>query len=149
MAIPFRCVLQTCNAMILRFGQGTSGVAQFTTNTAYTLTINGNLTINPGASFTQATTSNATHTVNIRGNLVNNGTLNLSVDGDSRCAINFSNTAGDQLVSGSGTNTFHTIALDKGNRSNMLEITAANFSCNADALAFTSGGTFKIFFFWY
>lgn len=139
--VQMRSANMQCNDLTV--GQGTSGVAQFTTNTAFTLTINGNLTINTGASFTQATNSNATHTINIRGNIVNNGNLNLSVDGDSRCAINFTNTAGDQLVSGSGTNTFHTIALDKNSKSNILEITAANFSCNADALSFTSGGTFK------
>ncbi len=139
--IQMRSANMQCNDLTV--GQGTSGIAQFTTNTAYTLTINGNLTINTGASFLQATNSNTTHTVNIRGNIVNTGTLNLAVDGDSRCAANFTSVTGNQVVSGTGTNTFHTIDLAKGSKTNLLEITASNFSCNADALTFTSGGTFK------
>jgi trimeric autotransporter adhesin len=139
--IQLRSTNMQCNDLTV--GQGTSGVAQFTTNTARTLTINGNLTIQSGASFNQATNSNITHTLNVGGNVVNSGTLNLLVDGDSRCITNFTKTNGNQIVSGSGTTAFYTISLDKGSKSNLVDITTSNFSCDADALTFASGGTFK------
>ncbi len=130
-----------CNDLTI--GQGVSGEARFTTSTARTLTINGTLTINNGAVLSQATNSNITHTVNLRGNVVNNGTLNLSVDGNSRCNANFIKVNGNQTVSGSGTTTFYSIVVDKGNKNNVLDITSTNFSCDPDALTFVSGGTFR------
>ncbi|MGE0589845.1 MAG: T9SS type A sorting domain-containing protein [Cyclobacteriaceae bacterium] len=130
-----------CNDLTI--GQGASGEARFINNTARTLTINGTLTINNGATLSQATNSNITHTINLRGNVVNNGTLNLAVDGNSRCNANFIKINGNQTVSGSGTNTFYTIAVDKGNKNNILDITSSNFSCDPDALTFVSGGTFR------
>lgn len=139
--IQLRSANMQCNNLTI--GQGSSGVAQFTTSTAFTLTVNGNLTINNGGSFSVATTSNAIHTVNVRGNLVNSGSINFVADANSLVAINFTNTTSNQLVSGSGPNAFHTIAIDKGSKSNVLEISATNFSCNTNALTFTSGGTFK------
>ncbi len=130
-----------CNDLTV--GQGVSGVAQFTTNTARTLTINGNLIINNGASVNQAATSNAVHTINFGGNITNNGTLNLLVDGDSRCNAAFTKINGDQTVSGVGTTGFYTIAINKNSKANILEITTSNFTCDPDALSFTTGGTFK------
>lgn len=139
--INMRSNTMECNNLTI--GQGVSGEARFTTNTARTLTINGTLTINNGATLSQATNSNITHTINLRGNVVNNGTLDLAVDGNSRCTANFIKINGNQTVSGSGTTTFYSIAVDKGNKNNILDITSSNFSCDPDALTFVSGGTFR------
>lgn len=140
--VTLRANTMQCND--LSIGEGTSGQAQFITNNSRTLTINGNLTINNGGSFTQAINSNATHTVNFRGDIVNNGTFNLSVDANSRSSAVFTKTTGNQTISGAGAITnFYTIALDKGVKDNVVEVTSANFACDPDALNFVSGGTFR------
>ncbi|MCB0492863.1 MAG: hypothetical protein KDC93_10650 [Cyclobacteriaceae bacterium] len=130
-----------CNDLTI--GQGVNGEARFTTNTSRTLTINGILTINSGATFSQASNSNATHMVNLRGNVVNNGTMNFSVDANSRSNVNFIKINGNQVLSGSGTNSFYTLSIDKGSKNNTLDITSLNFSCDPNALTFASGGTFR------
>ncbi|MEQ9412486.1 MAG: fibronectin type III domain-containing protein, partial [Cyclobacteriaceae bacterium] len=130
-----------CNDLTI--GQGVSGTASFTTNTARTLRINGNLIINSGAALTQPANSNATHNIFFRGNIINNGTLNLSVDANSQCNSTFVKTNGNQTISGSGPTAFFTILIDKGSKSNILDVLSLNFSCAPDALTFVSGGTFK------
>ncbi len=130
-----------CNNLTI--GQGSSGSARYVTNSTQTLTINGTLTVNNGASFFPATNSNAIHIVNFRGNIINNGSIDLATDANSRVNANFIKQNGNQTLSGTGTNSFFTIAVDKSLKSNILDITANNFSCDPDALTFTSGGTFR------
>ncbi|MEN8250995.1 MAG: fibronectin type III domain-containing protein, partial [Bacteroidota bacterium] len=131
-----------CNDLTV--GQGTSGELRYIRNTARDLTVNGNLVINSGAILQVITSSRATHTLNIGGNVTNNGTLELNADSNSRCIANFTRLDGHQTVSGSGsTNDFYHINIDKGNKNNILEITASSFTCDPDALTFTGNGTFK------
>lgn len=130
-----------CNDLTI--GQGSSGRLRYIRNTARDLTVNGNLTINSGATLDVRTNSNTTHTLNIRGSITNNGTLNLAADANSLCNTNFIKVDGNQTVSGSGTTGFYTINLDKSLKANILEVTAGNFTCDSNALNFTSGGTFK------
>lgn len=139
--VTLRTALMQCNNLTV--GEGVSGSVSFSGNTSLTLQINGRLAINTGASLTQATNSNATHSLNLNGDVSNSGTLNLSVDGNSLCNAIFRNPTTNQTVTGGGANTFHTLTIDKGTKSNILEIASSNFVCNADALIFGSGGTFK------
>ena len=132
------------NCNDLTIGQGTSGQLRYNRSTGRDLTVNGNIIINMGASFyVDAVNSNATHTLNIKGNITNAGSLDFQTDINSLCIANFIKQDGNQLIDGSGTNNFYTINIDKSIKSNELEITASNFSCDPDALSFTSGGTFK------
>jgi hypothetical protein len=132
------------NSNDLTIGGGTSGRLRFVRNNARTLDVNGNLVINAGATLEVRTNSNTTHTLNARGNITNNGTLQLAADANSLCLANFTKVDGDQLISGNGTtNQFYTININKNLKSNVLEVTSTNFSCDPDALNFTSGGTFK------
>ena len=132
------------NSNDLTIGGGTSGRLRYVRNNARTLNINGNLVINAGATLEVRTNSNTTHTLNARGNITNNGTLQLAADGNSLCIANFTKVDGNQIISGNGTTTqFYTININKNLKSNVLEVTSTNFSCDTDALNFTSGGTFK------
>lgn len=132
----------SCNDLTI--GQGTSGQLRYNRSTGRDLTVNGNIIINTGASFyVDAVNSNATHTLYIRGNITNSGSIDFQTDINSLCIINFIKQDGNQIVDGSGTNNFYTINIDKSIKSNELEITASNFSCDPDALNFISGGTFK------
>lgn len=132
----------SCNDLTV--GQGTSGELRYNRSTGRDLTVNGNIIINSGASFyVDAVNSNATHTLNIKGNITNSGSLDLQSDANSLCITNFIKQDGNQLISGTGTNNFYTINIDKSIKSNELEITSSNFSCDPDALSFMSGGTFK------
>lgn len=130
-----------CNDLTI--GQGTSGRLRYIRNNSRDLTVNGNVIINTGATLEVRTNSNTTHTLNIRGNITNDGTLNLQADGNSLCNVNFIKTDGNQLVSGTGTTIFYAFYLDNSLKSNTVEITANNFTCDPDALNFSSGGTFK------
>jgi len=128
----------------LTINPGSNGRIRLTGNTGRTLTVNGNLTVNSGARFVVANSSNTTHTLNIGGNISNDGIWNINKDPDSYCVVNFTKSTGNQLISGTGTNySFYTLNIDKSLKSNILEVTSSTFSCNIDALSFTSGGTFK------
>lgn len=130
-----------CNDLTV--GQGTSGKLRYTRSTGRDLTVNGNLLINAGAQLFVKSNSNTTHTLNSKGNITNLGTIDLATDTNSLCDLNFTKQDGNQTVSGTGATNFYTLGMDKGAKSNTVEITSSNFTCDADALSFTSGGTFK------
>jgi Secretion system C-terminal sorting domain len=133
----------SCNDLTI--GQGTSGELRYNRNIARDLTVNGNIIINSGATFyVDAANSNATHTLNIKGNITNSGTLDFQTDVNSLCVTNFIKQDGNQSVSGSGVSTnFYTLFVDKSLMTNILDISVSNFTCDIDALNYTSGGTFK------
>jgi hypothetical protein len=120
------------------------GIVRFVRNTDRTLTINGDLLVNVGAQFYVDANSSALHTVNINGNITNNGSVNLLAGANNLADVYFTGKLGNQSISGSGaTNAYNSLFLDKGFKSNTLEILSPAFSCNAEALNFISGGTFK------
>lgn len=131
-----------CNNLTI--GEGTSGSLVIGDNsTSRSLTINGSLTINNGASFTPGTT-NATHTTTISGNITNNGTLNFRPTAN-RVVNTIFNNNNNQTISGTGTTTnFNLITLNMGNSSsNILDITSTNFDAPDNFLTL-SNGTFKL-----
>ncbi len=65
----------------LTVGGGTSGVLQYETTTARTITAGGNVTINNGGTFRSAPTGTVTtHSLVANGNITNNGTLDFSTN---------------------------------------------------------------------
>jgi len=78
------------------------------------------------------------------GDLTNSGTFDLAPPASSVCDITF-NYLGNQTISGSGaTSRFNRITLNMGtSNSNVLNVTATNFSASTDFLTITNG-TFKL-----
>jgi len=132
-----------CNNLTI--GQGTSGVLAIGNNaTARTLSINGNVIINTGATFSVNPTSNTTHLITFPGNITNNGRINFSPDADSFCNATFSKN-GNQTISGTGILTaFNRVTLNMGTSiNNTLDILTPSFTAPNDFLTLTNG-TFKL-----
>ncbi len=101
-------------------------------NTNRTLTVNGNLSVASGATV-NVNNNTATHVLNLSGNLTNNGTLDLNLDGNSRCTANFTGVGAQTLDGNSaGTTEFY-------------NVTAANgLTINKTGAAITQTGTLSI-----
>lgn len=129
-----------CNSLTV--GQGASGVLRFVGTTNLAMTINTNLSVSTGASFTVL--NNATHTLNLKGNLLNNGSVNFRPTAARLCNISFTKN-GNASLSGTGaTNTYNLITLNMGTSiSNTLDVTASNLTVQPDFLVLTNG-TFKL-----
>lgn len=132
----------TCNNLTI--GGGSSGsLVVGNSTTARSLTINGNLTINNGASIVSGS-SDAIHTATISGNIINNGTLNFRPTASRVVNTTFNNNI-NQTISGTGATTnFNLITLNKGNSStNVLDVISTNFDAPDNFLTLTNG-TFKL-----
>lgn len=133
----------SCNN--LSVGQGVSGVLAIgNNNTARTIVINGNVTINAGATFSVNPASNTTHSISFPGNIINNGRINFIPDGTSFCNATFTKN-GNQTVSGIGALTsFYLMTLNMGSSiNNTLDIQTPNFTAPNDFLRLNFG-TFKL-----
>lgn len=133
----------TCNNLIV--GQGVSGLLQIgSNNTARTISVNNNITINTGARFFTNPASNITHRLTVKGNLINNGNLNFVSDANSLCNVTL-NKNGNQTISGTGAiNSFNLITLNMGaSINNTLDVTSSNFTVPSNFLTLTNG-TFKL-----
>lgn len=98
-------------------------------NTARTLNVAGDITINSGGILQVPLGSNATHTLNAGGNFTNNGAFYALSDSNSLMNVTFNDNA-NQTISGTGaTNNFNLITINNtgaaGN--NIVEVTATNF----------------------
>lgn len=112
----------------LTIGQGSSGVLQWGT-ASNTMTLIGNLTVNPGAKFLPYTSGSLTgQTVNIGGNFVNNGFCNLAVRST---AIKMN---GAQQNGGSANQNFSGVGTFAGNATHAI----------VDGLSFHSTGNSSI-----
>lgn len=110
-------------------------------NTARTVSVAGDITINSGGALQVPTTSNTTHTLNAGGNLANNGVFNARSDFNSLMNVTFNNNA-DQTVSGTGaTNNFNLITVNNSGASgnNTVEIISTNFAPANGFLTLTDG----------
>lgn len=130
-----------CNNLTI----GTTGAAarlEFAGATR-SLTVNGNINITAGATFSVNTNSNNTHVLIANGNLINSGVLNFAANND-LCNVIFQKT-GSHTISGSATTmAFNRITINKGtSSSNILEVTSSNFSAPVDFLTLVNG-TFKL-----
>jgi hypothetical protein len=97
-------------------GQGVSGILQFETATARTITVGGNVTIAAGGTFRSGATGPSTHLLSLGGSLTNNGTLDFSTNANaSGAGITFTG-AGNATFGGTGVTTdiFGPLTVNKG-----------------------------------
>ena len=142
------------NANTLVVGQGSSGVLQFESATARTLTVGGNVTIAAGGVFQSNPAGTVTtHSLSVGGNLTNNGTLNFSTNADTAGAgITFTGAGASTWTGNGNTNLRQStgVTLNKGtNNASTLDFSpgAGTFTVQgANAAGFLSitNGTFKI-----
>ena len=110
----------TATCLNLTVGQGTSGILEYISTPASTLTVNSDLTVTAGGTFTAGSGSLTTHVLNIGGTNQSLAAGNLTVDG----TLDLNTTAGvttnllgksNSTVSGSGpTCDFWAIVTNKG-----------------------------------
>jgi hypothetical protein len=139
-------------ALDVTVGQGTSGVLQFDTTAARTLTVGINVTVASGGTFnTGAVGAITTHVLSLGGNLTNNGMLDFSTNADTAGAgITFPAGATNQTFGGTGSVTdVRTITVAKGAQATVVELNPTNFTVrgvNTDVAGYLTltSGTFKI-----
>lgn len=126
----------------------TSGTLRFMNNTfAQTVYANGNVNLLSGATFDVSTTTNATNTLYIRGSLNNvDGTFDMYGENAARVTNIYFTGNSNQVVSGTGTNEFNYLYVDKGiTRNTILDVTANNLTLRgAGAALILNNGTFRV-----
>ena len=138
----------------LTVGQGVSGILQYSTTTARTLTVGGDVTIAAGGTFQSATSGTVpNHVLSVGGNLTNNGTLDFSTSANSAAAgIVFTGAASNTFSGTGGTTDIRTLTINKGTSSaNVLEISTSSFTVQGtttdgatSAFLTLTNGTLKI-----
>jgi hypothetical protein len=131
----------------------TDAVLVFETTTARSLTVGGNVSIGAGDMFITSGGTVANHVLSLGGNLTNNGTLDLSTNGNLAGAGIVFTGAQNNTFGGLGTiNDVRSITVNKGTSSaNILELSLSQFTVQGSATD-TAGsgyltllnGTFKI-----
>ncbi|RYZ49089.1 MAG: hypothetical protein EOP49_17145, partial [Sphingobacteriales bacterium] len=139
------------NTNNLIVGGGVSGSVEFEPATARTLTVGGQLTINPGSSvMTSATGTQTGHLLVIGGNILNNGILNLSTNSNTAGAgLTFTGATTNSFSGTGATNNIMSMTITKGAAANILELNPSNFTVkgvNTDVSGFLTltSGTLKI-----
>ncbi|MGE5313940.1 MAG: fibronectin type III domain-containing protein, partial [Acidobacteriota bacterium] len=135
-------------ASTITVGRGTSGILYIgnSDNTARTLSVTGNITVNNGARFGVNPVSVQTgHSITTTGNFINSGTIDLAPTSSSRCIVNFTKS-GTQTISGYGpTTNFGVMNLNMGSSSaNILDVFATNFADAVPNFLTITNGTFKL-----
>lgn len=143
------------SALSLSVGEGNSGILEYQTSGAITLTITGDVSISSGAIFRSSLTGTETgHILSVAGNLTNNGVLDFSTNNNTAAASIIFTGSGNAHFAGSGSVTdIYAITIDKGNSpSSILEYSPDN--CTFKGAVNTPGseegfldiinGTFKV-----
>jgi hypothetical protein len=140
------------NAYSLTVGQGTSGILQYASATAQTLTVGTDVTIASSGTFRSNTAGTiTTHSLSLGGNLTNNGTLDFSTNTNTAGAgITFTGAANNTFGGTGATTDVRAITINKGTTTTpVLELNTSNFTVQgvttdvAGFLTLTSG-TFKL-----
>ncbi|MBI5922165.1 MAG: hypothetical protein HY847_11045 [Betaproteobacteria bacterium] len=99
--------------------------------TIRTLTVNGNVTVTAGT--INVANQTVTHVLNVSGNVTNNGTLDLRLDANSLCTLNFTG-GGAHIIDGTsaGTTEFNNVTV------------ANNLTINKSGAAITQTGTLSV-----
>jgi MSHA biogenesis protein MshQ len=94
------------------------------------MTINANGGISNAGTFDVNTATVVNHVLNVgAGNIANTGTFDLAPSTTALAQANFTDTAADQTISGTGATTrFWRISMTKSTKARVLEVTANNFS---------------------
>jgi hypothetical protein len=122
-------VAAVCNS--LKVGQGTSGILQYETAFARTLTAGDSVTIaNGGTLRTGASGTVSTHVLSVGGNLTNNGTFDLSTNSNTAGANITFTGASSAAFGGTGTQTdIRTMTINTGTSSaSILELNPSSFT---------------------
>jgi len=145
-------VAAVCRRLVV--GQGSSGVLQFETTTARTLTVGSDVTLAAGGTFQSAATGTQTgHVLSLAGNLVNNGTLDFSTNGNAAGAgITFTGATSTSFSGTGATTDIRTLTINKGTSSaSVLELLPSAFTVQgsstdvaASAFLTLTNGTCKI-----
>jgi uncharacterized repeat protein (TIGR01451 family) len=137
----------------LTVGQGTSGVLQFETATARTLTVATGVTIAMGGTFQSAASGTTTiHLLSVGTDLTNDGTLDFSTNGNAAGAeLRFVGAERNTLGGGGAITDLRLLSLNKGAIGNVLEVTipfTVRGAAATDTTGFLSGspytGTLKL-----
>ncbi len=115
-------------------------------NFAQTIYANSDINIATGAIFDVTTGSNATNILYIAGSLNNDGNFDMYGGAATRvCNVYFTGDA-DKEISGSGTNEFNYLNVDKGtSRNTILNVTADNMTLSGTGTALIlNNGTFRV-----
>ena len=116
-----------CNNLTVANG-GNATLLIGNNNASRTLTVGGNILVNPGGTFGANINSNITHNIYLKGNLTNNGTINFNPDANSFANIHFTGGLGSKNLTGTGTNRFSRLVVNLGATSDTLGFLPANFT---------------------
>jgi hypothetical protein len=124
-----------------------SGTLRFLNNNfAQTVYVNNDINISAGAVFDISTVTNATNSFYIYGNLNNNGTFDMYGGAATRVTNVYFSGNEDKVISGTGTNEFNYLYVDKGSsRNTILDVTADNLTLQGTGTALVlNNGTFRV-----
>jgi len=123
------------------------GILRFmNNNNAQTVNVNGDVNIASGATFDVSISTNATNILNIYGNLNNNGTFDMYGSNTARVTNVYFKGNVNRVISGTGINEFNYLYVDKGSsRNTILNVTANNLTLQGTGTALIlNNGTFRI-----
>ncbi len=123
------------------------GILRFmNNNNAQTVNVNGDINIASGDTFDVSTSSNATNILNIYGNLNNNGIFDMYGSNTARVTNVYFKGDENKVISGTGTNEFNYLYVDKGSsRNTILNVTANNLTLQGAGTALIlNNGTFRV-----
>ncbi len=124
-----------------------SGTLRFMNNTfAQTVYVNNDINISSGAVFDVTTATNATNSLYIYGNLNNNGTFDMYAGAAARVTNVYFQGNENKVISGTGTNEFNYLNVDKGSsRNTILDVTAGSLTLQGAGTALVlNNGTFRV-----
>jgi len=115
-------VFLTANATAttVNIGQGVSGTLSFRNTAANSLTVSGNVTVNTGAVFNDASLVDNVKSLIVGGNFSNFGTVDLYVTSTRLANLSFTTTA-NSVVSGSGTWDLNSVTVNKSSLTAYVE----------------------------
>lgn len=121
----------SCNSLAV--GQGASGILQFNSTSAVTITVTNDVTIAANGTFKSNDAGTViTHSLSLGGNLTNNGTLDFSTNDNTAGAVITFTGAANATFSGSGATTdlFRLgLTINKGTSpSSVLQLNTSNFT---------------------
>jgi Peptidase family C25/Fibronectin type III domain len=124
-------------ALSVTVGQGTSGILQYETTTARTLTVGQSVTVaTNGVLQSAATGTVTTHVLSVGGDLTNNGTIDFSTN---------ANTAAAGIIFTGATDAAFTLgASSTTDLKQTAGVTLNKGTNNTPVLTFTPGGTFTV-----
>jgi hypothetical protein len=124
----------------------TGGNLQYNNGTIQTLYANREINISNGATFSVANAGTAVNNLlYITGSLNNNGTFDMYASATRLCNTYFTGNV-DKVISGTGTNEFNYLNVNKGSsRNTILNVTANNLTLSGSGTALIlSNGTFRV-----